>query len=91
MTEEAEGALAALLAAHPPTASWPLIDLLRLGCAPGAEAATLARLAAHPEEAARKDDPPTADGLTGWALESFHRPAMVFRRKCAAQSGDRTL
>ena len=57
-TEEMAAPLEALLAAHPPTPEWSLLDLLRLGSAPGAEAAALARLAAHEHEARQMDPVP---------------------------------
>lgn len=57
-TDEMAQPLEALLAAHPPRPEWSLLELLKLGSTPGAEVATLARLAVHPDEAREMEPVP---------------------------------
>ena len=75
-TEASETVLAALLAAHPPSPEMSLKQLLRLGSAPGAEAATLALLGTHPHEASAQDPappPPTGNHVHQYHLDMHAR------------------
>lgn len=83
-TDEQARPLEALLAAFPPSPEWSLRQLLRLGSSPGAEAATLARLAAHPNEARERDPVPAPSNAWEQRQYEYRRYPLHYAAESAA-------